>query len=188
MQIIKKLNTDKDEFLLVGDIFQKTKVSDCYSNFGQKVSNYDAGDYLSISKPFKITVDEETTELKEGEIISADFNQELYSSIHKIKGGESDDEVTFEYEYCSAYTFWDGHNFKTITAAVENGEPTHEICEGEDFDKMISEYDTAEKIKNVPGGEILKSENFIYQKSFWQGHFEIATVETIGEYETRTTY
>jgi len=188
MQIIKSNYSEETMFLLVNDIFEKTKVSDTYAQFGQKVSSYDAGDYLSIDKSFDIVINEDEKHLEAGEIISAYNDSELYNAIWNLTKGENSGYVTFEYEYCSAFTFWDGHNFKTITSAVENGDATHEICEGEGFNKMISEYETAEKIGDIPGGEVWQSENFIYHKSFWQGHFEIAEVETIEDYNSRIYY
>jgi len=184
MKIIKKTYDEQNELLLVDDIFEKMNVSDVYSH-GQKVSCSDAGDYVSIDKDFSVGEGDEKLELKSGQIVSAYDDNELYQKIWDRTKGESDEYVCFENEKCTGYTYWDGHNHNTITVSVENGEPTHEICEGEEFEKMISEYDTAEKIKDVPGGEVWKSENFIYQKSFWQGHFEIASVETVEDYNFR---
>lgn len=188
MNIIKKLNSEENTYLLVNDIFETMNVSGVYTNFGQKVGSANAGDYLSIEKDFSFEHNGETIECKKGEIVSAYENPEKYEAIWQQSKGKNNENVTFEYEKCTGYTFWNGQNFKTITVQVENGEPTHEICEGEEFEKIISEYETAEKVKDVTGGEIWKSENFYYKKSYWQGHFEVAEVESIEDYEMRTGY
>lgn len=213
MQIIKKLNSEENELLLVNDIFETMNVSDVYYS-GQKTGEEAAGDYSIYNqyasadhdciKDFVNTLnasqDEEDylvsiLEISGDELLIPDSYDESYTdiitSIDEAKAHEfilNWEKENAIYEKCTAHTYWDGHNFKTITVQVENGEPTHEICEGEEFEKMIAEYETAEKVKDVTGGEIWKSENFYYNKSFWQGHFEIAEVENIEDYEMRTGY
>ena len=188
MQIIKSQHEENAKLLLVDIAWEELNISDTYDNYGQRVSSSDAGDHIAIGKTFEekfVNDDDEEVELKEGDVISAYDNSELFDWIWEKTKGKDNEYFEFHYQTVTGFNYWDGNNHKTIVIADSYNDPTHEVLEGEEYDQMIAEYETAEKIKEGFGTETLLSKNFVYTVSNFSGAFEVATVETIEDFEAR---
>lgn len=90
-----------------------------------------------------------------------------------------------EYGLCNtvkAYNYHDGHNWQTVTIDASHGEPTH-IRIGKEEEKMILRHYRVAKAKGWkdagPGLRKCSTSKFEFTESYWQGSWELATVESI---------
>lgn len=201
MQIIKKQFEENEKLLLVNIAWEELNVSDTYDDNGQKIDSATAGDSLDLLTIKAVEIankelkneDDGYDSLKEDDLFSVGDNVSAYedSAVYdniltclKSSCVEGEDYALYN-ETVTGYTYWDGHNNKTITIAQPNYEPSHKVLEGEEYDKMIAEYETAKEIKEGFGFRVLESENFIYTENNFAGTFEKAVVETIENYHWR---
>ena len=133
-------------------------VSDCYDGNGQQISNADAGDNI-------VSLDEEEAEWlnthdEDGDEVEKDEDDTIYKvgdnlSAYEDRGMFSAFVFNFpdreiEKETCEGFTYWDGHNFQTITVSVDNGEPTHYI---EDDEETLNLLNEAVELAETENGE-----------------------------------
>jgi len=125
-------------------------VSDSFGNCGQKVSSADAGDYIEIFTPWAAVVANETwnDENAEGEDFVERFttgdNVSAYDHLFEFDAILEICEEGVDYnlvkEVLRGFTFWNGHNWETVSVDYEFGETTHEI---EDDEETIAQLNDA---------------------------------------------
>lgn len=187
MKIIKSNSEENAKLLLVGEIFETLNMSDTYAEYGMQISAEDAGDSIEVLKDVNNFVWDGSykTTLAKDDIITAFSDPELYRYLNNKYKGTDNEYFQFHKETVLGYTYHNGQIWKTITVDQPNGEPSHQIMEGELFDQIIAEYENAKQIDEGFGLKILQSKNFVYTESNFTGDFELATVETIEEYQYR---
>lgn len=177
-------------FAIDSSRIEEMNVSDTYDQYGQKISNEDAADYSVNNSASSAKADcekaiEEKFTIKsalivDGEIYSID-NEEIDYSFDDdsesekkvieindfIKEWRKENET---FTTCCGFTYWDGHNWKTITTAVDFGEPTHEIVDNEN---LISELTKALEEKEFDrknfGQTIYTGNGYVIVDSKFQG-------------------
>src|SRR3990167_8559695 len=164
-------------------VIKTLNVSDCYGQYGQQISNADAGDnIMSLDEAEvlwlnthdedgdEVEKDEDDTIYKVGDNLSAYDCKSLFSAF---VFNFPDREI--EKETCEGFTYWDGHNFQTITVSVDNGEPTHYIEDDEETLKLLNEAVELAETENgekKAGYETWKTEKMEITESQFQDAWE----------------
>lgn len=190
MQIIKSQHEENAKLLLVDIAWEELNVSDTYDNYGQKVDSSDAGDCITLNslQAVKYWNEDDEEDVEEnagaiGETISAfDYPNSYEKITTELIEGE---DYTYQKSIVTGFNYWDGNNHKTIIVADPISDPTYQILEGEEYEKMIAEYENKEQIAFEIGKRSYKSKDFVYTEIDFAGAFEIAEVELIEDYELR---
>ena len=201
MKIIRQINTVNSKLLLVDEsIFEIMNLSDSYDSYGQQISCSDAGDSIEIITDHAVqdlqnnaTAAVENVVFK-GEIIRAFDDSVNYADIFDLIPISFDLAKTIDYKIyrkkVTGCTYLEDQNCKTIIIKHENGNPTHEIMKGAEYDIMIAEYNNADLLTEGFKTRILTSKNYEYKESKYQKrYFEIITiaeVETIHDFNFKT--
>lgn len=143
------------------DRIEMLNVSDAYDQYGQQISSSDAGDYIEIltqeaaqvanevwNDPFA-NEDDPNSFLEKftiGDYISAyDYRLEFDEVITQCKENVDYEIHKTQFE---GFTYWDGHNWKSIVVSSIDDNNTHEI---EDDEEIIFRLNTA-----LENGEFVK--------------------------------
>ena len=204
-------------FAIDSDKIETLRVSDTYDQFGQQISNSDAGDYSlensasnakadcvkAIEEKFEITnvllndnelasfngIDTDDfsnyVEDEDGVIDAEDEynkNLDLIIEINNFIDKWREENETFT--EVKGFTFWNGHNWQTITTSFDNGEPTHRIVD----DKTIAaELNKAIEEKEFEGEgfgcKIYRGNGYVVVDSFWNGTWSQFEIVPVSEYE-----
>lgn len=166
-------------FAIDADKITELNLSDTYDGFGQKNGAADVGDYICLTADNAEKLNKwcthHTDELEdeegtiyawvEGEIIeSGDFRFDMFNEV------VSDDSK--EKQTCQGFTFWNGHNWKTITTELEHGEPTHIVIkDAELIEKLNTAIENREFEKEGFGTKTYRFEDVEMVNNFCQGSF-----------------
>lgn len=189
-------------FAIEASKIETLNVSDTYSGYGQKVDAGDAGDHLELltDKAVKIandTYNKEHSDLEDydeyiikfskGDIISAyDFRSEYDAVVEQTV--EDDDYQPFK-ETCKGFTYWDGHNWQTITVEQENGAPSHSIVDEEDLTEELNEAITNKSFKEKGFGfDLYERGQWVITDGYYQGVWAAYEIEELAQYEARKEY
>lgn len=173
--------TEEEYEIMNENQFEIVALSDTYGNYGQKIERGDAGDYIQLltqeAVDFANTHNEEGNNINEfsiDDIISAYDDCQLVCDIIEYLNSES---YALTQEMVLAHTYWDGHNWKTITIEVETNEPSHVRVNSEKEKEILSEYFRFDDYnKDGAGLERANGEAYFFVRSNWQGSYELATV------------
>lgn len=165
-------------------------VSDTYDQYGQNVSASDAGDSIELLSNSAVSIangeseNDQNNGYEIGNIISAYDNGATFDLILDDKLLKEGVDYNSYKETVKGFTYWDGHNWKTVTTQVENGEPTHEIVTDE---TLIAELNKAIEEKELEGEgfgrKIYKGNGFVIVDSFWEGTWSEYEIVPEDEYE-----
>jgi hypothetical protein len=201
---VKQISQDEDSYIFLkaiysedGDCYyaireskiEKIDLSNTYGDYGQITSPEDAGDTITLLTQKACDVanesynaffsDEEDHENIEKyhieDYVSAyestlDF--EAIGSSMELKEGE-------DYEYnrlqISGFTYWDGHNFKTIVTHPGDAgfEADFEIVDNDELVKELNEaIETCQYVKEGFGEKIYENDKYIVIDNYCEGRWE----------------
>lgn len=164
--------------------------SDTYTNYGQQVSAYDAGDNIELKSENAIEMANKIAleldlekEFNVGSFISAfEDGSELYDEI-KYSLTEDEDYVL----YCSTldgFNFWNGHNWQTVSVSCEFGEPSHELIDDEELEEELNNtIKESEFVKEGFGRKIYETDKYWIVDNYCEGHFEAYQIYNKEEFE-----
>lgn len=176
--IVLKNNFSEESEIVIAkkSAFEVINISETFNRYGQRVGNSNAGDHLSISKDFSLEIDEETVDFIEGQIISANDNH-LYFTAILI--GAPEDVFESHQETLIGYTYYDGHNYKTISIQVENGESTHTQLSEEESEKILKDYSSSKVVEQGLNSKVSEGDEFLFVEFNFQSNWELARVVKI---------
>ena len=168
------------------DNFEKVNMCDCYAQYDNKISCYDAGCYSFDNSDSSCRLDCKAALVKEFpeldrytidvnadgsvEFVDEDqfedlnernlLNDEAYASFIKnwIKENETHTEVT-------AWTFHDSHNFKSVVLDTDFGEPDCTELDEDEQRAILAEYPGFPHIEGTNASE--ETENYIFSFDLW---------------------
>jgi len=191
--VVKEKFSDTDELLIVKESwFETAKVCDSYDRYGQKCGCYNAGCYAldnsgcsassdmleCLYKHFDIEYSEdnldydhfESAQNGENELLE-NISQEDINSF--IENWQEENENHSEHE---AYTYWDGHNHRTVVLSTEFGESDLErINDDEEENEIIEEYLDREDGEQNAGYTFYKGKKYNFSESAFQESWAIAS-------------
>lgn len=187
--LIVLVSNGEDGKMYIADksIFSELAISNCYGPYGQKISCADAGDYVEILSSEAAEMVEEyrsedghaVSEVKKGAVITAyddnDVFQMLFDTFFLEENGEK--HCAFSFEKWLAYTFWDGHNWKTITLTSPEV-PSFTEMVGDEPAKIIAEWENkGDDCEKEFGQEIYTCEKYEFTVSHFACSWALAEVE-----------
>lgn len=173
--IKEKNNEDAPIIVFDNDVFEMKPISDLYGQYGQQIGYCDSGAWIELTDKQAAWLNDEleTEQYIEGTIINAYDDYETFESIVDKFGDDcvNDEEVL-------AYTYWNGHNFKSII--INNGDnwDTHETVSDElasELFEIINSDDFCLE-KAGPYQQEYRSEKWLFIESNFQGHPEFCMI------------
>lgn len=157
--------------------FDWMPMSEVYTDYGQQVGHYNAGDSLEIITPgaaalanekYRELNDEEDDIYNVGDIITAYDDFDLFEELLGEEG--------FEHYYVEVlgHTYWDGHNFKTITLPCSDNETEWDVASDVVSRKLQARLNFCKLISDRCG---IETYTHGVRKSNFYGDFAIATIE-----------
>lgn len=180
-------------------------LSETYGDYGQIVGHTDAGDYHfdneysdaqkdclnELLKKFTTEVDAEIEFIDDRNDIfivdedSYDGDTDVKELNEFVKNWREKNESLTEVE---GFTFWDGHNWKTIVTSCDFGEPTHNIVDNEELIKELNKaIENKEFEKEGFGRKIYKAHGWVVIDSYYQDVWEEYEIVSSDEYEMYQT-
>jgi hypothetical protein len=167
-------------FAIDSEKIETLNVSDTYDQNGQQVTAEQAGDYILIAneedaEKLNKWCTEHTADLddeegtiygwNEGEIINNDDFR--FGMFKEVVSEKSIIKTT-----CKGFTYWNGHNWRTITTEQEHYEPSHTIVtDSELIEKLKKAIENKEFEKKGFGFTAYRFEDVEIIESNWQGVF-----------------
>lgn len=186
-------------YAIPADKIETLKVSDTYDRNGQRIDHTDAGDYhfdnqysnaekdckKEIAEKFGIEADNihvvnvgGDIEIEAGDGEAYEFDEAAVNAF--IKEWRERNESLTEVK---GFTYWDGHNWKTITTSVVGGEPTHEIVSDE---KLVVELNEAIENKTFEksgfGCEVYSLDKWVVIDFNYQGTWAAYEIMSMEDY------
>lgn len=155
-------------------------VSDTYDN-GQIISNSDAGDSIMLisEKAVKLANDKfnednEDEYINKFEIGDYVYDYDFGNEFDAVQGNCIDGEDFIFYKSTvKGFNFWNGHNWDTITVAVEDGEPSHELNEDQELENELNQViENMFFIEEKHGKRIFETDEYIIIESAFADDFE----------------
>lgn len=185
-------------FAIPADKIETLNLSDTYDQFGQIISSCDAGDSIELLSEKAVAIANkelenenegwENTEedlYKIGAVISAYDSHHIYDTIleglekHCIEG----EDFNAYKETVKGCTYWNGHNWQTVTVSKDYGEPSHSIIDDENLVAELNEaIENKEFEKERFGIKIYKAGGYVIVDNYCQGawaSYELTTEEEI---------
>jgi hypothetical protein len=156
-------------FAIDSDKLQPMNLADVYTEYGQRWGQYDAGDYIEIlSEKCADFINTELEGWAVGDNFSAYDNSGLFDEIL-----ESDDlEEGVDYELVQTqvigFTYWDGHNWRSIVLDCAEYPSQWEIIESEKLAEAEA-IEQMEKINETAYGIDYRYGNYKISTSNFQG-------------------
>ena len=186
---IRKNNQEGQEPILAvsPEIFKTMKMSDAYDDYGQHISPGDAGDSIELLSEKAVKVaneayndfhnyegEEEVQKWSVDDVINAyDYDSEGFDAVAHNKELKEGKDYIYSAMTVKGYTYWDGHNWKTITIEQDIYEPTHEVITDKELvDELHEAIKNKEFFKDGFGQTIYKSGKWNLISSQFQGSFE----------------
>jgi hypothetical protein len=191
--IVIKNATDPDEqmFVTKRDNFESVNLCETYDNYGQKVGCYNAGCYAidnsdsDAEKDFlRDLYDHFGIEYNDDDLAEFDFSDvenglnELLSGISQekidsfIKEWKEKNEIHTE---AIAWTYWDGHNFRSLVMRSDLGEPDVEEIDDDEEEAILAELPGFPYIEGTTAS--IETENYIFTFTLWADDPFYCTVE-----------
>lgn len=180
-------SVDSTYYAIDADKIETLNVSDTYDQFGQLISDSDAGDSITlltekaVEAANKAAVDfgYEDKTFTVGDFISAYDASDLYS---EVRSKVDDADIADNKETCKGFNYWDGHNFKTVTVDFASGEESsHFIVDDEALVAELNEAIANKEFKDDGFGQkIYTSGDWTIVDNFCEGAwaaFEIVRTE-----------
>lgn len=184
-------------YAIPDDKIEAMNESDTYDKHGQLISCGDAGDSLSLSTEKGVEManklankyeehEEAPADYEVGNIISAHEDGSLYDDIIACyKSGElTDMDIDITRAKVDGFTYWDGHNWKTVTVRKDYDEPTHAIVSDEN---LICELNAAIENKSFEksgfGCEVFSYDKWVVIDISWQGTWASYEIMSREDYE-----
>lgn len=193
---IRKNNQEGQEPILVvsSELFETMKMSDAYGDYGQQITAEDAGDSIELLTEKAVKIANEAYNdfhNYEGEdlvqkwsvddVINAyDYSLEGFDAV--VENEDLKEDIDYEYDgmEVKGHTFWDGHNWKTITIEQDIYEPTHEVITDKELVKELQEaIENKEFKKDGFGQTIYEFGQWCIISSQYQGSFESFAITEI---------
>lgn len=189
MTFLQRFNHDCNcmEYAAIGDdTLEWLDTHACYDNYGQLIGHEMAGDYLELltkdacKAASEILLEEYGKEkaFRVGDYINAYEDSFLFNQLK----GRQDVEVTYIQSY--GFTYWDGHNFKTIVVQDDFGEPEWKIVDDELAEELTRAIEEKEFVGMGMGYEEYGTDKWRIKQSFWSGTwatYEIMLNEDVEE-------
>jgi len=172
---ISRVTNDPSEWFAVReDWFSWVPLSSTYTDDGELVGHYRAGDHLEILTPaaakFAREADEDEREWEVGDVILAYEDYDLFSSCK----GEDGFDLQTTYKVL-AYTYWDGHNWKSLIIADQiANEETHEIADDDTARRLQARRNFA-RLKSERAGVHEYTHGIL--KSNYEGEFALYSIQ-----------
>lgn len=189
-------------YAISGNRIETLNLFSTYDQHGQIVGHTNAGDYhlanseggyaltdciKAISEKFGIDYnnikmvnegdDEFNIEAGDGEEYG--FDEAAVNAF--IKEWREKNESLTEVK---GFTYWDGHNFKTITTGVDDGEPTHNILDDEELTRDLNAAIENKSFEKAGFGcEVFSHDKWVIIDSNWQGTWEAFEIMSREDYE-----
>lgn len=191
-------------YAISADKIETLKLSETYDKHGQTVGHTNAGDYsvensASDAKPDcekaieekfnlnSVVIDGDKVYSIDSEEVDYSFDddsdfQKLVININDFieewrKENEAQEEV-------KGFTYWDGHNWKTVTTSANIGETSHSVIDDE---KLIAELNAAIENKSFEnsgfGCEVFTHNEWVIIDSNWQGTWSAFEIMSMEDYE-----
>ena len=180
--VVKKVNNEDEEFFITREKnFEKQKLCDCFDNFGQKIGCYNAGCYSldnsssdvykdclkELYKNFGVEYTDDNLQYSDFDDAASGDNELLYnvpqSSIDDfISEWKERNENHIEVK---AWTYWDGHNFKTFVLEADSGMVDVEELGLEKQESILSEYPGVPYIEGTLESD--ETENYVFTFTRW---------------------
>jgi hypothetical protein len=147
-KVYKLNNADGSLVIMDEDRFETANLCDCYDEYGQQNGCTDSGcyavsnDYCDAKKECLAAVKSKfgvDAEIECG-IVTVD-NEEIEEITSFVEDWKKENEVHVDVQ---AYTFWDGHNHKTLVLSTDIWEPNIEEVNEELSTKIISAFEKCE--------------------------------------------
>lgn len=186
-------------YVIAADKVETLKLCDTYDKNGQKVGHEHAGDYnfhnqhsdaekdckKEIAENFGINVDNihlvnvgGEIEIEAGDGTQYGFDEKAVENF--IKEWREKNEYL---EEVNGFTYWDGHNWKTIITDIFFAEPTHSIVDDE---KLVVELNAAIENKSFEksgvGCEVFSHDKWAIIDWNWQGTWAVYEIMSIEDY------
>jgi hypothetical protein len=189
-------------YAIAADKIEALNLSETYDQHGQLVGHTNAGDYhldnlegtaaiedckTAIADKFGIDYDninienvgDDTFKIVAGYGEEYGFDEAAVNAF--IKEWREENESLTDVK---GFTYWDGHNWKTVTTSINFGEPSHSIVDDE---KLIAELNEAIENKSFEksgfGCEVYSYENWMVIDSNWQGTWSAFEIMSMEDYE-----
>lgn len=139
--LVNKFNPELEGtyFAIDSSRIETLNVSDTYDQFGQRISSYDAGDYVEITnfeKFSKLHSDlVESMRMSEDDILCFDGHSDIFFELEEIGEG---DYFKFHRSECKGFNYWNGNNWRTILlehSGIE--EPEWQIIDDKKLNKRL---------------------------------------------------
>jgi hypothetical protein len=126
-------------FAIDSERIETLNVSDTYDQFGQRISSYDAGDYVEITNFEKFSELHpelvESVRMSKDDILCFDGDSDVFFELEKIGEG---DYFNFYFTECKGFNYWNGNNWRTIVSEHSGIEqPEWEIVEDKKLNKRL---------------------------------------------------
>jgi len=172
------------------DRIETLNVSDCYADYGQRISNSDAGDSLELLSERAVLIangesdEDDVNGHKIGDSIYAYDDSATFDLILEDKLLKEGEDYSLNCDTCEGFTFWDGHNWQTITTSANNGEPSHSIVDDEELIKELNAaIENKEFEKEGFGRKIYTHDGWVVIDSYCQGEWAAYDIISSSEYE-----
>lgn len=162
-----------------------------YTAFGQTVGHELAGDYLELltedacKAASEILLEEYGMEkaFRVGDYINAYDNSFLFNEL------KDREDVEVSFMQCFGFTYWDGHNFKTIVVQDDYGfEPDWTVVNDEVAVELAQAIEEKEFVGVGTGYEEYGTEKWRIKQSFWQGSWATYEIMLNEDVEALTYY
>lgn len=196
-------------FAISKETIETLNVADTYDNYGQLIGHHDAEDYHIGNSESSATRDclqvvtqkfdlNNSEEILIVEVDDDDFMvDDLYGENQQFNTEETKSEINaFIKEWrkenenlnaCEGFTYWDGHNYKTITTSADFGETSHSLVKDDELTKELNEaIDNLSFEKEGFGCKIYTHEDWVIIDSQWQGTwaaYELMKADDYGDLE-----
>lgn len=183
LRVIK--NTGDCSFAIVhAEDIEEVNYSETYSEYGQRISHYDAGDWTFGNPDFEKELEEA---IRENFVDITEENEIRFEDEDVLVDWEKHEEATkFAKEYneenavyatCTVINYWDGHNHRTIVLDDDYGTNLlWRFASEEEEEKILSQYETAEFGEYEGGVAIAETEDYTFSISLFPS-YAVATVE-----------
>jgi len=192
MKTIKNL-LDDVVLLINDDDIINGYLHDTYSEYGQQLSSYDAGDWCFEDAEFmreaqaeaekKLgNIDWDLFEIEtigdtEIEISSDEEDSDMAEKIQAIMNSWA--EKNYAATEATYINYWDGHNYKSIVLSFGDCVSEEwELLSDEEAKEYVDLFDEAEFGDWERGIKTAIVGGYKIEKSQWEGHFEIASIES----------
>lgn len=180
--IVIKNNATDEIHILNRSCFEKVDECETYTDYGQKVGCENAG-CNTLDNSY-------STELHNSflaDVKSAGFEIEEDASLSDILNTENEELQAFieqwkkeneSHSECTSYDYWDGHNWQSIVIENESGNTYYSELTEEEQLPILKEYENADFTNWESGFCTEETENYIFEKSQFQGYFGLASVQS----------